>query len=256
VEILQWLRHADAGRVSVLGLDPGSQARVLRRRIGSQLQESALPARIRVWEALDLFGSMAGRGPDDELLERWGLADKRRTAFSDLPGGQRQRLFVALALIANPELVFLDEMTTGLDPSARRVAWDLIREIRARGTTVVPVTHFMDEAERLCDRLAVMVGGRVRAEGTPRGLVAEIAPEIRMVFSLEQRCDVTWLGELPSVRRVDRWGERVEVEGVDLLLAEVSAALMARGLTPRDTRVEQPTLEDVFLRLVGEVPAG
>jgi len=252
VEIVQGLRRADAGVVRVLGLDPASQVRELRRRVGSQLQDSALPARMKVREAVDLFGALAGTGVDrDALLEGWGLADKRGAAFASLSGGQRQRLFVALALVSDPEVVFLDEMTTGLDPGARRVAWDLIRDVRARGTTVVLVTHFMDEAERLCDRVAVMLGGRIVASGTPQGLVNRHAPEIRMRFSAPAGGDLAWLDALASVRRVQRWGARVEVEGVDPVLAEVSAGFLARGAYPEDLRVEQPTLEDVFLRLTG-----
>jgi ABC-2 type transport system ATP-binding protein len=250
VEIVQGLRRADVGVVRVLGLDPASQVRELRRRVGSQLQDSALPARMKVREAVDLFGALSGTGVDrDALLEGWGLADKRGAAFASLSGGQRQRLFVALALVSDPEVVFLDEMTTGLDPGARRVAWDLIRDVRARGTTVVLVTHFMDEAERLCDRVAVMLGGRIVASGTPQGLVNRHAPEIRMRFSTPAEGDLAWLDALASVRRVQRWGARVEVEGVDPVLAEVSAGLLARGAYPEDLRVEQPTLEDVFLRL-------
>lgn len=250
VEIVQGLRRADGGRVSVLGLNPVTEVGALRRRIGSQLQESALPARMRVGEAIGLFGSLAEHRIDgDRLLERWGLSEKRRSAFADLSGGQRQRLFVALALISDPEVVFLDEMTTGLDPAARRVAWDLIKEIRAQGTTVVLVTHFMDEAERLCDRVAVMVGGRIVAEGTPRALVARYAPEVRMVFTADPSADLSALDRLETVLQVQRWGDRVELEGVDPVLAEVSATLMERGIALRDIRVEQPTLEDVFLKL-------
>jgi ABC-2 type transport system ATP-binding protein len=253
VEILQGLRTADGGDVRVLGLDPGTQASALRRRIGSQLQESALPARIRVREALDLFASFAAAPGDvDVLLEQWGLTEKRQTHFADLSGGQRQRLFVALALVGDPEVVFLDEMTTGLDPAARRVAWDLIRAIRARGTTVLLVTHFMDEAERLCDRVAVVVDGRVVADGTPRSLINRFAPEARMVFTVDVALDVSWLRDLSTVRTVERWGDRVEVEGIDPVLAQVSAALLGAGIEPREVRVEQPTLEDVFLRLTGE----
>ena len=150
VGCMQGLRRADGGRIRVLGFDPVSQAGDLRRRIGCQLQESALPARIRVREALDLFASLAPRRVDWRvLMEQWGLAEKERAAFFSLSGGQRQRLFVALALVNDPEVVFLDEMTTGLDPAARRVAWDLIRGIREGGATVVLVTHFMDEAEHV-----------------------------------------------------------------------------------------------------------
>jgi ABC-2 type transport system ATP-binding protein len=250
IEIVQGLRVADGGRASVLGLDPATAVAELRRRIGSQLQDSALPARMRVWEALDLFGSLSPRDVDwHELLDKWGLGTKRDTAFANLSGGQQQRLFVALALVSDPEVVFLDEMTTGLDPSARRVAWDLIRDIRGRGATVVLVTHFMDEAERLCDRIAVMDGGRIVASDSPQGMVNRFAPEMRVRFSLAAGEDLSWLDGVSSVRRVDRWGTRVEILGVDPVLAEVAAGLFTRGVHPHDLRVEQPTLEDVFLRL-------
>jgi ABC-2 type transport system ATP-binding protein len=169
VECLQGLRRRDGGQVRVLGLDPQHDAASLRRRIGCQLQESALPDRIRVWEALDLFAT-GGTDPRT-LMDQWGLTDKARTAYADLSGGERQRLFVALALVNDPEVVFLDEMTQGLDPAARRVAWQLIRRIRDRGATVVLVTHYMDEAEKLCDRLVVVDHGRVIASGTPTELI-------------------------------------------------------------------------------------
>jgi len=251
VECLQGLRHPDGGAIRVLGLDPRADDRELRRRIGSQLQEAALPHRVRVWEALDLFASLVPGGRDWRvLMDQWGLAGKRNAAFSNLSGGQRQRLFVALALVGDPEVVFLDEMTTGLDPAARRVAWDLIREIRDRGTTVVLVTHFMDEADRLCDRVGVMANGRIVALGTPQGLVNQHAPEMRVVFNTEVR-DLRWLEEVPCVRSVAHWGTRVEVEGVDPVLPLVAAALVNHGITPSGLRVEQPTLEDVFLRLTG-----
>jgi ABC-2 type transport system ATP-binding protein len=173
VECLQGLRHADAGELRVLGLDPRTHGVELRRRIGCQLQESALPERIRVWEALDLFAALAPQAADWRRLVRdWGLEEKRDAFFHGLSGGQRQRLFVALALVNQPEVVFLDEMTTGLDPAARRVAWELIGAVRAQGTTVVLVTHFMEEAERLCDRLVVFDHGRIVAAGTPADAAA------------------------------------------------------------------------------------
>jgi len=156
-----------------VGLDPSKQADELRQHIGCQLQQSALPDNIRVWEALDLFASLHGAPVNWRLLmEQWGLVEKRKARFHSLSGGQKQRLFVALALVNDPQVVFLDEMTTGLDPAARRVAWELVEDLRARGTTVVLVTHFMDEAERLCDRVGVMEGGRLVALETPQGLVA------------------------------------------------------------------------------------
>lgn len=251
VECLQGLRRLDAGHIRVLGLDPQVEAQTLRQWIGSQLQESTLPDRIKVWEALDMFGSFVPRGRDWRLLmEEWGLTDKRNTSFASLSGGQRQRLFVALALVNNPRVVFLDEMTAGLDPAARRVAWNLIREIRERGTTVVLVTHFMEEAEQLCDRVAVIDRGRVAAINTPQGLINTYASQIRVIFSTEIT-DISWLERVTHVRRVMRRGQRVEVEGDGPVLALVAAALIDHGITPSDLHVEQPTLEDVFLTITG-----
>jgi len=251
VECLQGLRQPDAGHIRVLALDPQSEARALRRRIGSQLQESALPDRIKVWEALDLFASLtAGNSDWSVLMEQWGLADKRKASFSSLSGGQRQRLLVALALVNDPEVVFLDEMTTGLDPAARRVAWSLIRSIRDRGTTVVLVTHFMDEAEQLCDRVAIVDQGRITALDTPQGLITTYTSQIRVTFSTDH-ADLSWLEEVPEVHRVTRHGRRVEVEGSGPVLALVAAALVDHSITPSDLRMEQPTLEDVFLTLTG-----
>ena len=253
VECLQGLRHSDSGAIRVLGLDPRHEAQALRRRIGSQLQESALPDRVKVWEALDLFASVTPDASDWHiLLEQWGLAEKRKASFSSLSGGQRQRLFVALALVNNPEVVFLDEMTTGLDPAARHVAWDLIRAIRDRGTTVMLVTHFMEEAERLCDRVTIMDRGRIVAADTPQGLITKHASEVRVIFTTEHT-DLPWLAEIPNVKKVTRRGPRLEVEGNGPVLVQVAAALVEHGITPSDLRVEQPTLEDVFLKLTGTV---
>ncbi|HUT67221.1 MAG TPA: ABC transporter ATP-binding protein [Dehalococcoidales bacterium] len=251
VECLQALRKPDSGDIRVLGLDPRTQASALRRRIGSQLQESALPDRIKVWEALDLFASVTPDALDWRvLLKQWGLSEKQKASFSSLSGGQRQRLFVALSLVNNPEVVFLDEMTTGLDPAARHVAWDLIRAIRDRGTTVVLVTHFMDEAEELCDRVAIVDRGKIVASDTPQGLITSYASDVRVIFTTEQ-AELPWLSEIPDVREVVRRGPRVEVEGSGPVLALVAAALVKHGIIPADLRVEQPTLEDVFLKLTG-----
>jgi ABC-2 type transport system ATP-binding protein len=170
VECIQGLRCPDGGTIRVLGLDPTSQAAQLRQRIGSQLQDSALPGRLRVAEAIELFAAFAHRPVDrDQLLVRWRLDDQRAQTFDSLSGGQRQRLFIALAFVNSPELVSLDELTQGLDPQARRATWELIREIRDGGTTVVLVIHFMDEAEHLCDRVAVVDRGKVVALDSPQG---------------------------------------------------------------------------------------
>jgi ABC-2 type transport system ATP-binding protein len=252
VECLQGLRRADGGRIRVLGLDPQRHTQQLRRRIGCQLQEAALPDRLKVWEALDLFASLAPGGRDWRvLMDQWGLTDKRTASFASLSGGQRQRLFVALALVNDPEVVFLDELTQGLDPAARRVAWGLIRAIRDRGATLVLVTHYMDEAEQLCDRIAVVDGGRVVATDTPQGLIARFGGPIRISFTADGH-DVRFLEDLSQVRSVRRRGQRIEAEGTGPVLALVAAELVARGLVPADLRVEQATLEDVFLRLTDD----
>jgi ABC-2 type transport system ATP-binding protein len=260
VECLEGLRRPDAGEVRVLGVDPLAHPERLRGRVGCQLQESHLPDRMRVWEALDLFAAAAPRRVDwTQVLEAWGLAGKRDAAFATLSGGQRQRLLVALALVTDPDVVFLDEMTTGLDPAARHTTWELIEAIRARGTTVVLVTHFMDEAERLCDRIAVMDAGRIVAMDTPAALIEAEAGAMRVRFTAQEDAAVDggpqdafeWLAKVPHARSVQRRGRTVEVMGDGPVLAYVAGALLARGLEPPDLRVERPTLEDTFLKLTG-----
>jgi ABC-2 type transport system ATP-binding protein len=252
VECIQGLRRPDSGRIRVLGLDPETQIEAVRRRIGSQLQDSALPDRIRVWEALDLFASfMPGSVDWRSLLDQWGLREKRGATFASLSGGQRQRLFVALALLGRPEVVFLDELTQGLDPAARRVAWRLIQQVRETGSTVVLVTHYMDEAERLCDRIAIVDRGKIVALDSPQNLIGRFANGIRVIFSTEQQ-SIDWLSDVPHVRAVRRHGPRVEVDGTGPVLALVASALVDHGIAPSDLRVEQPTLEEVFLALTGD----
>ena len=250
VECLQGLRHPDSGKISVLGLDPIKDASNLKKQIGSQLQESALPDRIKVWEALDLFAATTNAINWATLIEQWGLKEKRNAAFGTLSGGQRQRLLIALALVNNPKVVFLDEMTTGLDPAARRVTWELIRAIRDRGTTVILVTHFMDEAEILCDRLAIMHQGKIAAMGTSQSLINTYAGLIKVMFSSEQT-DLDWLKAVPHVHNYSRRGQKIEVQGDGPVLALVASELVKRGIVPVDLRKEQPTLEDVFLKITG-----
>lgn len=251
VECVQDLRRPDSGSVRVFGIEPQTDRAMLRREIGSQLQESELPDRLRVWEALDLFAAISPTSADwRELMAEWGLADKRDAAFASLSGGQRQRLLVALALVNRPRLVFLDEMTTGLDPGARRVAWDLIDEIRARGTTVVLVTHFMDEAERLCDRIAVFRSGQIIAQGSPRELVEAHVGKASVHFSTDE-ADLSWLAHSRGVERVERSGSNVTVHGSGPLLAYTAATLVEHGIAPPDLRTERKSLEDAFLALTG-----
>ena len=252
VECVQGLRHADEGRIQVLGLDPRSQAGELRGVIGSQLQESGLPDRLRVWEALELFATFAAHRVDwRALMAAWGLEGMAARSYASLSGGQRQRLLIALALVNGPRVVFLDEMTTGLDPAARRTTWDLIEEVRDRGCTIVLVSHFMEEAERLCDRVAVVDRGRVVATGTPRGLIAAEPDAIRVRFSAPPDADLGFLAGIEPVASVRRDGEAVEVDGRGAVLALVAAALVDHGIVPDDLRADRPTLEDVFLRLTG-----
>jgi ABC-2 type transport system ATP-binding protein len=251
VECLQGLREADGGLMRVFDLDPQTQINELRRRIGSQLQDSALPGRIKVEEALRLFASLAHDPIDPEdLIRRWRLEEQRDQTFDSLSGGQRQRLFIALAFVNDPELVFLDELTQGLDPQSRRATWDLIREIRAQGTTVVLVTHFMDEAEYLCDRLAIVDRGRIVALDTPQGLVDGLSLPVIVRFSTDEQ-DLSWLEELDVVDSVTRQGDAIEVQGRGPVLALVAAELVRHGIVPNDLRADRPTVEDAFLALTG-----
>ena len=252
VECLEGLRRPDAGAVRVLGLDPRRQGAELRQRIGVQLQQAALPDQLKVWEALDLYASFYRRPADWRLLlEEWGLAAKRNAAFADLSGGQRQRLFIALALVGRPEVVFLDELTTGLDPQARRTTWELVRQVRAKGATVVLVTHFMEEADLLCDRVAIVDRGRVVAMDTPSALVRGLQAGQRLRFRPLGPFDPDSLRTLPGVERVDYDGDRVVVAGDGPLLATVAAALADRAVAVADLRSEQANLEDAFLALTG-----
>ena len=251
VECIQGLRRADAGTIRVLGLDPATQVAQLRQRIGSQLQDSALPGRLRVAECIELFAAFADRPVDcDDLLGRWRLDDQRTQAFDTLSGGQRQRLFIALAFVNSPEVVFLDELTQGLDPQARRATWELIREIREGGTTVVLVTHFMDEAEHLCDRVAVVDGGRVVALDTPQGLIDRLALPSFVRFTTSE-AELGWLEKLDVVESMTRHDDAVEIRGTGPVLALVASELVAHGIAPIDLRVDRPTVEDAFLALTG-----
>jgi ABC-2 type transport system ATP-binding protein len=252
VECLQGLRRPDGGRMRVLGLDPRTAGSQLRSLVGSQLQASALPDRLRVDEAVLLFGD-GDRRSADRLLEAWNLAGLRRASFASLSGGQRQRLFIALALLNEPRVVFFDELTQGLDPLARHEVWDAIRDVRDRGTTVVLVTHFMDEAEALCDRVAVMRAGRVVDTGTPDELIARHARSTTVTFTPPVSFDPTTLAALPGVEVVERHGERIRVVGTNQLIAPVCAAVLGDDrLGPLDLRVHHPDLEDALIALISE----
>ncbi|TYB54746.1 ABC transporter ATP-binding protein [Nonomuraea sp. PA05] len=248
VECVEGLRRPDSGTIRVLGLDPVKDARDVHERIGVQLQQTQLPENLKVWEALDLYASFYARPRDwRELLEEWGLADKRNARFGKLSGGQKQRLFIALALVGNPEVAFLDELTTGLDPQARRTTWELIKRIRASGVTVVLVSHFMDEVEELCDRVAVLSGGRVVAVDTPSGLAGG---EQRMRFTLKGE-HLLDLADVPGVTGVSREGNRVTVTGRGDFATAVTAHLARQQVLVSDLRIDKRTLEDAFTALTG-----
>jgi ABC-2 type transport system ATP-binding protein len=250
VECIEGLRKPDGGSVSVLGLDPQRDGAELRQRLGAQLQQSDLPEKLKVWEALDLYASFYPRPADwVRLLESLGLAEKRNTRFGKLSGGQKQRLSIALALVGNPEVAILDELTTGLDPHARRETWDLIEGIRERGVTVLLVTHFMEEAERLCDRIAVVDSGRVVAIDTPAGLVSRVQSEQRIRFNVSTPLNERLLTALPEVRHVSVNGSHVVVTGTGNLLNAVIAVLARHEIVVGGLRVEQASLDDAFVAL-------
>lgn len=252
VECVAGLRRADRGQISVLGRDPLQDRDELRQRIGVQLQASSLPDKMKVWEALDLFSSLYDDPADWRmLLDYLGLAEKRNSTVDHLSGGQRQRLSLALALVGKPELAILDELTTGLDPQARRDVWQLIEQIRDDGVTVLLVTHFMEEAERLCDRVAVIDRGRAVAIDTPAGLIASVSGQQRVRFRPSVPLADSLLSGLPEVEQVSRKGEQILVTGKGNLLHAVSSVLAQNAIVAEELRVEQGTLDDVFVALTG-----
>jgi len=251
VEAMVGLRSIDGGRIRVLGLDPHRDTRQVRDRVGVQLQQARLPARLRVGEALELYASFYPNPAEPrELLELLGLTGQRRTEFAKLSGGQQQRLSIALALIGNPEIAVLDELTTGLDPHARRATWDLIAGVRARGVTIVLVTHYMDEADHLCDRLAIIDHGTVVATGRPADLTADTAGTkylLRLPADVDSRAVGTAVQALPDVDTGQ--DGQIEVRGGPQILTAVLVALAQHGITPTDIRERSASLEDVFLSI-------
>ena len=252
VECIEGLRAPDRGTVSVLGLDPGRDRAELTQRLGVQLQDSQLPDKLRVDEALDLYSSFY-RNPADwrALVDMLGLADKTRTRFGQLSGGQKQRLSIALALVGTPRVAVLDELTTGLDPAARRETWELIEGVRDRGVTIVLVTHFMEEAERLCDRVALLDSGRVVAIDTPANLADGVECEQRIQFRPSVPLPQDLLESLPDVTNVIHRGDVVVVTGNTNALNAVTSVLARHQIVARQLRVDQANLEDAFLALVG-----
>jgi ABC-2 type transport system ATP-binding protein len=256
IEILEGLRKPDGGTVCVLGINPQRNPHVLREQTGMQLQSSNLQDRLKVWEALDLYASFYPNASNwKELLSQLGLEEKQNAPFSKLSGGQKQRCFIALALLPDPQLVFLDELTTGLDPQARHAIWDLIRDIQARGKTVMLTTHFMEEAENLCDRVAILNHGQFVAMDTPSALIHSLDAEERVIFSLDCVPSAVLQTALTNLGRVEIHGVKITVQAkVDHrtpLVSEVVNLLNGLNISFRDLRTEQPNLEDVFLSLTG-----
>ncbi|BCJ64103.1 ABC transporter ATP-binding protein [Polymorphospora rubra] len=255
VETIAGLRTPDSGSISVLGLDPIKDRAEVRERLGVQLQESSFPDAIKVAEALELYSSFY-RNPADwrELMELLGLTEKRNTKYQALSGGQKQRLSIALALVGNPKIAILDELTTGLDPQARRDTWSLIERVRDTGVTILLVTHFMDEAERLSDRIAVIDGGRVAAVDTPAGLIAQSSAVQQVRFRVSQPLDKRVLTELPDVTNVEITEGRWLVTGRGQLLSSVAGALARAQVVAEDLRVDQRSLDDAFVAFTGRAP--
>jgi len=254
MECVEGLRQPDRGSITVLGLDPFRDVYRLQERIGVQLQQAHLQKRIKVWEAAHLWATLYRKpaADADRLLDQLGLADKRDAWFMTLSGGQQQRLFIALALINDPELVFLDELTTGLDPQARRAIWDLVRGIRARGKTVFMTTHLMEEAERLCDRVAIIEHGRIIDVDVPQRLVDRHCPERTVVLVTEDPLAEERFRALPRVDEVRRSDFRFTIRGRgEDFVTEVIQCLAEHQVRVRDFRTELPSLEDVFLKLTG-----
>ncbi|MET9120361.1 MULTISPECIES: ABC transporter ATP-binding protein [unclassified Streptomyces] len=252
VECVEGLRIPDAGRVRVTGLDPVADHEAVSRVLGAQLQESELQARLTVREALELYAAFYPRPADwRPLAERLGLTDRLGTRFGRLSGGQKQRLFIALALVGDPRVVVLDELTTGLDPRARRDTWELIEDVRAGGVTVLLVTHFMEEAQRLCDRIAVVDRGRVAALDTPAGLIRRASRSTVISFTPSTPLDEREVAALPRLASVAHQDGRITLGGTDETVDAVLTLLARRHITAHQLRVTDATLDDAFLDLTG-----
>jgi ABC-2 type transport system ATP-binding protein len=254
IECLEGLRKPDTGKLEVLNLIPARDGRLLRNIIGIQLQESQLPARLKVWEAISLFSSFYKKNIEIEpLLKDLGLEEKKNTYFDKLSGGQKQRLFIALALINDPDLIFLDELTTGLDPQARRTTWNLINNIRNKGKTIFLTTHFMEEAEKLCDRVAIMDRGKIISLDTPVNLIKNISMETRIIIGTTGNINIESLKSIEGVAGCEKSGDDLIVYVHDRkMIKETVSFLVNNNIDFHDLKIEQATLEDVFLSLTGK----
>jgi len=252
MECVEGLRRPDRGHIRVLSLDPRRDVRALQQRVGVQLQQAQLQKRIRVGEAVDLWASLYPRHVDTvALLDRLGLGEKRGAWFMNLSGGQKQRLFIALALVHDPDVVMLDELTTGLDPQARHAIWEMVRGIRERGKTVLLTTHLMEEAQRLCDRVAIVERGRLIDIGTPGELVKKHCPEQTVVVAADAGAAAHFQA-IPGVESVVVTDGLITIRSRHgNLVTDVIGCIAEHRIRVTDFRTELPTLEDVFLRLTG-----
>lgn len=254
VECIEGLRQPDGGRVQVLGMSHDTKSAAIKERLGVQLQSAGLFPRLTVRETVDLFAAFFPRTlPAVELLDLVGLSDKTGAATKDLSGGQRQRLNIALALVGDPDIVFLDEPTATMDPAARRVVWGIVRELKAKGRTVVLTTHYMEEAARLCDRVAVIDHGRLIAEGNPDDLVRSHFPETAIEFTAPQGVSLDQLQRLAAVARVLTEDGNVTLFSTDVpvTMGQLLELAQSYGFALDRFTVRSATLEDLFLRLTG-----
>ena len=252
VESIAGLRSPDSGSIEVFGFDPIVDRAEVRSRLGVQLQESSFQDRVKAREIVETFASFY-RDPLDvaTLMERLGIADKGETLYSRLSGGQQQRVSIAVALVGRPQVVILDELTTGLDPQARRETWDLVEDLRDSGVTVILVTHFMEEAERLADRLALIDQGRLVALDTPRGLIESVGLEQRLRFTTTATVEDAWFEALPEVTGVTRADGEIVVTGNGKMLFSIVALLASRQIIPDRLQVDQANLDDAFVAITG-----
>jgi ABC-2 type transport system ATP-binding protein len=252
VESIAGLRTPDSGRIQVFGFDPIEDRGQVRSHLGVQLQESRFQDRVKAREVVETFAALYPDPLDvSSLLERLGLSDKANTRYARLSGGQQQRLSIAVALVGRPRAVILDEITTGLDPQARRETWGLVEELRDSGVTILLVTHFMEEAERLADRLALIDEGRLVALDTPQGLIDSVGLEQRIRFTTSETVEDDWLRGLPEVTGISRSNGEIVVTGNERLLFSVVSLLASHGIVPARFQVDQTTLDDAFVAMTG-----
>ena len=254
IEICEGLTEPDSGEVELLGLHWNVDSEALRQRLGIQLQETQLSEKLTVLETLQLFRSFFRQGPGaEEAIQKVQLEEKRDARVGNLSSGQKQRLALACALVGDPDLLFLDEPTTGLDPQARRQLWDLIEEFKLAGRTILLTTHYMEEAERLCDRVAIMDHGKVISQGTPRELIASIGVEHVVEFSTGTTLDLAGIGGIPGVRdvRSENGGVLMQVTELHQAVPALLAELDRQGVPLTELRTHSATLEDVFVHLTG-----